>query len=173
MGLLDKLFVSDEGPSESEKGGTREVLQAQENVQSYDEKVNISGSAAEEIIKNALAPLEGNATTVYTLRDLVSTLPTGVKKDSILGVLSVTKISVEEIQKDANERINILQSVERKLQEKVAGDISEFEAEIKSAENKIEENRKKKADAEALLREFQLLKSKTTDEVKSILATIE
>lgn len=173
MGLLDKLFVPEESPDESAKGGTREVLEAQKDVQSYDEKVNISGSAAEDIMKNALAPLEGNATTVYTLKNLVETLPTGVKKDSILGVLSVTKISVEEIRKDANERINILQTVEKKLQEKVAGDISGFEAEIKEAENRIEENRKKKADAEALLREFQLLKSKTTDEVKSILATIE
>lgn len=173
MGLFDKLFVPEESPNESSKGGTQEAAKAQENVQSYDEKVNISGSAAEDIMKNALAPLEGSATTVYTLKDLVATLPTGVKKDSILGVLAVTKISVEEIRRDANERISILQSVEKKLQEKVAGDISGFEAEIKSAENLIEENRKKKADAESLLREFQLLKSKTTDEVKSILATIE
>lgn len=173
MGLFDKLFVPEEEFPEEVKGGAREGPTVQQNVPNYDEKLNISGSAAEDIMKNALAALEGRETTVYTLQNLVSTLPTGVKKDSILGVLDVTKISVEEIQRDAQERISILGSVEKKLQEKVAADISKFEAEIKDAENQIEENRKKKAEAEALLREFQMLKSKTTDEVKSILTTIE
>ena len=173
MKLWDKLFEAEEEVPEEVKGGAREGPTVQQNVPNYDEKLNISGSAAEDIMKNALAALEGRETTVYTLQNLVSTLPTGVKKDSILGVLAVTKISVEEIQRDAQERISILESVEKKLQEKVAADISKFEAEIKDAENQIEENRKKKADAESLLREFQMLKSKTTDEVKSILTTIE
>ena len=172
MGFLDKFFVPEESPDESVKGGTRELLKAQ-NVPNYDEKVNISGNAAEEILKNALAPLEGKQTTIYTLKELVAQFPTGTKKEHILGVMKVAKVSEEEIKADAQERINILQATEKKLQEKVTGDISQFDAEIKEAENKIEENRKKKAEAEELLRNFKLLESKTIDEVKNILSTIE
>lgn len=171
MGLFDKFFVQEE-LSESAKGGARESLNAQQSMPNHDE-VNISGDAADDILKNALAHLEGKGTTIYTLKDLIASLPTGVNKDSILGVLAVTKISVSEIKQDADERISILQSAEEKLQEKLSSDISRFEAEIKECQNRIEENRKNRANAESLLREFQMAKTKVTDEIKSILSTIE
>ena len=174
MGLLDRLFEPEKQPIENVKGGTRENLEAQPNYDDEEEKdVNITGNAAEEIFKNAMASLEGRQTTIYTLKDLVATLPPGVKKEAILGVLEVTKVSAEEIQKDGQDRLSLLESAEAKLQKNVNGDIQKLEAEIKEAENLIEENRKKKAVAEELLRNFRLLKSKTSDEIKSILSTIE
>lgn len=177
MGVFDRLFVQEEENTKGhEKGGNREVVEAQQNEPNYaleTEKVDVSGSAAEDILKNALAPLEGKEPTVYTLKELVSALPPGSKKEAILGVLSVTRVSVEAIKQDGQKRIGILDSVEKKLQKKVSEDISQFESEIKEAENRIEENRRKKAESEDLLRKFQLLKSEKTDEVKDILATIE
>ena len=172
MGFFDRLFEPEGKTVEREEGGTREVPVAQETVLNYEEKVNISGSAAEDILKNALASLEGRETTIYTLQQLVSTLPTGVKKESILGVLAVTKVPMEAIQQDAQERIALLQATEKKLQEKITADTARFEAEIKEAENRIEQNRNQKAEAEALLREFQLLMSKMMYEVNCMLANI-
>ena len=66
-----------------------------------------------------------------------------------------------------------MESVEKKLQQAVAQDVSMFEEEIKKAENCIEDNRRKKADAEELLRNVILLKAEKMDEIKGILATIE
>ncbi len=172
MGLFDKLFVQEE-LSESAKGGARESLKAQQSMPNHEEEVSVSGDAADDILKNALAPLEGKAVTIYTLRDLTATMPTGVKKDSILGVLKVTKISESEIKQDADARISILEATERKLQERIASDISVLESEIKECQDRIEINRKNKENAEALLREFQMAKAKMTDEIKSILSTIE
>lgn len=177
MGLLDKLFVQEEEkPKKNEKGDDRSIVEVQKDEAIYDEKaekVNISENAAGDILRNALASLEGKEPTVYTLRELISALPTGAQKDAILGVLAVTKVSVEVIKQDGQERISILNSVEKRLQEKISADVLQFEAAIKEAENQIEENRKRKADAEELLRNFQLLKSEKLDEIKNILATIE
>ena len=172
MGLFDKLFVQEE-LNVSAEGGAREGLKAQHNMPNYEEEVQVSGEAADDILKNVLAPLAEKAVTIYTLRDLTATMPTGVKKDSILGVLNVTKISVSEIKADADARISILEATEKKLQEKLASDISKFDADIKECQDRIEEARKDKANAETLLREFQMAKSKMTDEIKSILSTIE
>lgn len=171
MGLFDKLFVQEELKVSAE-GGARESLNSQHNVPNYEE-VQVSGNAADDILKNVLTPLEEKDVTIYTLRDLTATMPTGVKKDSILGVLSVTKISVSEIKADADARIDLLEAAEKKLQEKLASDIAKFDSEIKECQDRIEENRKNKANAEALLREFQMAKSKMTDEIKAILSTIE
>lgn len=174
MGLFEKLFVqTDEATQFQEEGGNREFIEEQQDVSSYDEEINITGTMAEEIITNALASLEGIEPTIYTLRDLVSALPMGAKKEAILGVLSVTRISAESIQQDGQKRIRILESVEKKLQQAVAQDVSMFEEEIKKAENCIEDNRRKKADAEELLRNVILLKAEKMDEIKGILATIE
>ena len=118
-GKAFEKFLFEQVPEESkvnEEGGEREIAVAQENVQNYDE---ISGTAAEEILNNALKSLEGREITVYTLKDLISTLPTGVKKEAILGVLAVTKVSVEDIQKDGHERIEILNSIVLNLRQKL------------------------------------------------------
>ena len=137
MGFFDRLFEPEGKTVEREEGGTREVPVAQETVLNYEEKVNISGSAAEDILKNALASLEGRETTIYTLQQLVSTLPTGVKKESILGVLAVTKVPMEAIQQDAQERIALLQATEKKLQEKITADTARFEKKRKIGLSKI------------------------------------
>lgn len=173
MGFLDKFLEPEERKLkvETEEGGERQALE--NTLPNNDTQVQISGKGAEEILHNALISLEDREVTIYTLQDLVSTVPPGTDKESILGILSVTKIPVEEIKKDAQERLTLLTNAESQLQHKVQNDVRSFEEQIKEAQLQIEENRKKKADAEELLRSFQLLKSKTADEIKNILLTIE
>lgn len=172
MGLFDKLFEpSNEPKNAAVNGGAREGVVTPQSVTQIP-TVSVTGSAAEEILANALKGFEGRETTIYTLKDLVSSMPAGSKKESILGVLAVTKISVEEITKDADERVSVLDATEKKLQENVAAEITQLEKEIEEAQNLIEKNREKKAKAEALVREFQKLKSEKTDEIKNILTSI-
>ena len=192
MGIFDKLFETVEEPKDGAKGGARQGLDAQEpktkGATTETKAVNISdsviedvsadvsesaGSAAEAILKNALEPLRGNANTVYTLQQLVSKLPAGSTKENILGVMQVTNIPVEEILNDGQARIDILQATESKLQSKVTEDISRFDAEVKEYQKLIADNQKRKADAEELLRQFQMAKSKTIDEINGILTSIK
>ena len=172
MGLFDKLFEpANTIPNSAVKGGSRESLVTPQSV-TQQPKVDVSGSAAEEILAKALNGFEGRETTIYTLKDLVATMPAGSKKDAILGVLAVTKISVEEIKKDADERVSILDATEKQLQDKIDAEIAQLEKEIEEAQNLIEKNREKKAKAEALVREFKKLKSEKFDEIKNILTSI-
>lgn len=173
MGFMDRFLEPEERKLKVEtvEGGERQALE--NTLPSNDKQVQISGKGAEEILHNALTSLEDREVTIYTLQNLVSTLPTGINKEAILGILNVTKIPVEEIKKDAQERLTLLTNAETQLQHKVQNDVRSFEEQIKEAQLQIEENRKKKADAEELLRSFQLLKSKTADEIKNILSTIE
>lgn len=183
MSFFDKLFEPvEENSTPKVKGGPREELITDELIPNQNEAAIASGNAAggpvsesgaKEIIKNAFASLEGKATTIYTLRELVSTLPAGTGKEQILGVLSVTKVSVDEIKEDAETRIEILESKEGQMQQKIADEIARLEAKIKSAEETIQESRKNKADAEALLREFKSEKSAVITEIKNIISTIE
>ena len=177
MSWLDKLFVQEE-PKENSipnvKGGSREEvidpLIVAQPVQTETE--SISGNGAKELIKNALAPLEGKEATVYTLRDLIAKLPSGTGKEQILGILDVTGISADEIKADAEERIEILDSKEIQINEKFTAEIAKLDAEIKAAEESIAINRKNKADVEALLRDFASEKSATITEIKNIMASI-
>ena len=171
MGLFDKLFEPNEVPNAAVKGGSRESVITPQSVTQMP-TVSVTGSAAEEILANALKGFEGRETTIFTLKDLVATMPAGSKKEAILGVLAVTKISVEEIRRDAEERISVLDATEKKLQENVEAENARLEEEIKNAQNLIEANREKQAKGETLVREFKKLKSEKTDEVKNILTNI-
>ncbi len=174
MGFFEKLWETTSDPKETTKGGIREQLEKAPLSEPTDKvNVSISGNAAEEIIRNAMKHLDEKPVSIYTLKELVATLPVGANKETILGVMKVARISAKEIQQDGQERLEILQSLEENLKNKVKEDISNFEAEIQKAEACIEDNRQKKEAAKELLRTFQMLKSKEADEISSSLQTIQ
>ncbi len=177
MSFWDKFFEPQEAEQNSiknVKGGSREEVIDPHIVDQpiQVEAESVSESGAKEIIKKSLAHLEGKEATVYTLRDLIAKLPSGTAKEQILGILDVTGISADEIKADAEERIKILDSKEIQINETFTAEIASIDAEIKAAEESIANNRKKKADVEALLREFASEKSATITEIKNIIATI-
>lgn len=181
MSFFDRLFVEENEP-QTKKAGTRAVVPnakgsmptPSESVERVEASSDVTtGKSAKTVIDNALKTFEGRTVTIYTLENLVKTLPKGTTSESIKGVLKVTGVSEDDIRSDASERIAVLTETLKDLQSKVAADVNRFNTQIKEAETTIETAKNNKSAAEQLLNQVQYLVSQEKNKIDSIMSAIQ
>lgn len=171
MGLFDRLFV-DADTTKSKITEVSAVLSPEARLPSVDVPEPDTKSGAKQILESALNQFNDRKVTYLTLANLVSNLPQGSTRETILGVLSATGLSIEEIFKDADDRLDAISVTQQKLQEKVKSDVDDFGNQVVDLKAKIAELESKAKQATKLLSDVDTLANIQKTEINKIMNNV-
>lgn len=168
MGLFDKLFVENGNVNKDIAPDAIPVVKPP----SIDVPEPDIKSGAEQIIEGALNQFDDRKVTYLTLSNLVSNLPQGSTREMILGVLAATGISIEEIFRDADDRLEAISVTQQKLQEKVRSDVEDFGNQIVDLKARIAELESKSKQATNLMNDVNSFSNTKKNEINKIMDNV-
>lgn len=162
MGFLDKYFTTgneEEEISKMNEVNSEQVIETESNDTKTLVHTNING---DDIIPKLYANNKTNDPSIFKVEEYINTLPEEMtdkrKLETILGILSVSGLSVEGLLRDGEGRVSILRdykdsviSEKNQIIESAKSDIQQMKAMIESLNQKIAEEEIQKNDLSAIV----------------------
>lgn len=173
MSILERLglVTTEESQEEGNLSGIPPIEEASiSEAEPLD--MNISGVSPSDIVKSVYDSSGlTDELSIYKIRDFINALPNEMtnskKAASINGILTVSKINVDDLISDGNARLSLLSSAKVSIEEEsnrvvseAETDIENLKALIEAAESKISESKEtKEASCKAIDKEIEELKN--------------
>lgn len=170
MSLFDKLFVDTD--IVKSKATIPVTLTPEAKVLNIEIAEPDIKSSAEQILESALSQFNDRKITYLTLANLVSNLPHGSTRETILGILTATGIPIEEIFHDADDRLEVISTTQQKLQEKVRMDVEDFGNQVADLKARIAELESKSKQAANLLNDVNSIANIRKSDINKVMDNV-
>lgn len=139
MGLLTKLGLVEEVPSNNYDEAVEEYSYVEETVEAELDEVNTDTLIDDIYAQNNLAD---KSHSIFKVEELISSLPkemaTETKRNSVLAILGSFNLTATDVVSDGEERIKILKSINEQVNSDSKMSVADKEAQIEELKKAIE-----------------------------------
>ena len=139
MGLLTKLGLVEEVPTNNYDEAVEEYSYEEETVEAELESVNTETLIDDIYAQNNLAD---KSRSIFKVEELISSLPkemvTETKRNSVLAILGSFNLTATDVVTDGEERVKILTSIKEQVDSDSKMTVAEKEAQIEELKKSIE-----------------------------------